>query len=150
MKTKSFIWINVEWFVGDKSAQFDQNSMVQVVAHLRENAKNKNIVINAIQGKANRIWCTLRIKATMSVSKAVNLLKGESSWWANRAGLFQGKFKWDAGYRAFSVTKEIVERVVEMFSQNSWNDLASHKFTGWKPGAKQRESIEKIRFRSSA
>lgn len=45
------------------------------------------------------------------MSKTMQLLKGESSYWINKHNLCKERFEWQEEYFAISVSESIVERV---------------------------------------
>lgn len=51
------------------------------------------------------------LNADMSVAKAIQLLKGESSHWANKNGLTKTKFEWADDYFAVSVSESMVDKI---------------------------------------
>lgn len=58
----------------------------------------------AIGGTSDHLHTLLSLPATMSVAKAVQLLKGGSSKWVHDMSPGYGKFAWQEGYGAFSVS----------------------------------------------
>ena len=47
----------------------------------------------------------------MSIGKAVQLLKGESSFWVNKEKLVNTKFEWAEDYFAVSVSESMLDKV---------------------------------------
>ena len=56
----------------------------------------------AVGGTRNHVHVLLSLPATVSIAKAMQLLKGGSSKWMNENG--NGKFAWQEAYGAFSVS----------------------------------------------
>ena len=54
-----------------------------------------------VGGTENHVHILLSLPATMSLAKAMQLVKGASSRWMNEKGL--GDFAWQEGYGAFTV-----------------------------------------------
>jgi putative transposase len=57
----------------------------------------------AIGGAADHVHILLSVPATLSVAKAVQLLKGNSSKWIREVFPTMRSFAWQEGYGAFSV-----------------------------------------------
>ena len=57
----------------------------------------------AISGAADHVHILLCLPATLSVAKAVQLLKGNSSKWIRETFPKMHSFAWQEGYGAFSV-----------------------------------------------
>jgi len=47
----------------------------------------------------------------MALSKAINLIKGESSYWLNKQKVINDKFEWAADYFAVSISESQIEKV---------------------------------------
>ncbi len=56
-----------------------------------------------VGGVADHVHVLLSIPATLSVAKAVQLLKGNSSKWVHDTFQTQSDFDWQEGYGAFSI-----------------------------------------------
>jgi REP element-mobilizing transposase RayT len=51
------------------------------------------------------------LNADMSISKAMNLIKGESAFWINKQRLIVPKFEWADEYFAASVSESMLSQV---------------------------------------
>ena len=76
-----------------------------VCNHILENAKLKNIWIDTINGYTDHLHCLFHLNADLSIAKALQLLKGESSFWANKNLKFNEHFGWQDDYFAVSVSQ---------------------------------------------
>lgn len=79
--------------------------------HIRENAKEKGIYIDFINGYTDHVHCLVSLGIDQSMSRIMQLLKGESSFWINKNGICEEKFEWQDEYFAISVSESIVDRV---------------------------------------
>lgn len=79
--------------------------------HIKANAKEKDIYIEVINGYADHVHCLLVLNADMSISKVMQLIKGESSFWANKQKLFDAKLEWADGYYTASVSESDINTV---------------------------------------
>ena len=73
-------------------------------------ARAKKITLLAAGGTANHIHLLLAIPPTMTLSKAVQELKSNSSRWLHERGV---RFEWQEGYGAFSVSQSQKQVVAE-------------------------------------
>ncbi len=110
-----------------------------VLSHIRENARNKEILIIALNGVQNHLHCLLSLNAEMTIAKALQLLKGESAHWINEQQLLRRHFEWADEYFAISVSesgveevKRYIERQEEHHRKRSWEE----EVEGIGPGAK--------------
>lgn len=83
----------------------------KVIHHIKENAKKKNIKIVSINGYFDHIHCLLGLPLELSIAKAMQLIKGESSFWINQQKLTSRKFEWCDEYYAESIGPSDMERV---------------------------------------
>lgn len=79
--------------------------------HIRENGKKKGIFIDCINGYNNHCHCLISLGSEQTISKVMQLIKGESSFWINKNNLCKGKFEWQDEYFAVSVSESILNRV---------------------------------------
>jgi len=70
-------------------------------------------MIEEVNGYYDHVHCLVKLKPAQSVSKIVNLLKGESSRWINERFDEQLShwFEWQRGYFAASVGEAELERI---------------------------------------
>lgn len=100
------VLIHAVWSTKNRFPFFDKETRSKVWQHINENAKMKGIHIDRINGYSNHVHCLMYLNADMSLSKQVQLLKGESSFWLNRSGYLKTKFEWAEEYFAASVSDE--------------------------------------------
>lgn len=74
--------------------------------HIRANAKLKAISLLAIGGFHDHVHCLISLSADQTISKSIQLLKGESSNWANKNNVFPSKLIWADDYFAASVSNQ--------------------------------------------
>lgn len=105
------IWIHAVWGTKNRQSILSKEKRSELFSHIKENAKQKEIYIDTINGYLDHVHCLIALNAAMSISKAMNLIKGESSFWANKHKLFGTKLEWADEYYASSVSESVVERV---------------------------------------
>jgi len=71
---------------------------------MKENAMEKGIHIDFINGHNDHCHCLVSIKPKQNMSDIIRLIKGESSFWINKNALCQGHFEWQKEYYAVSVS----------------------------------------------
>lgn len=79
--------------------------------HIRENSFSKGIFIDHINGYSDHCHCLVSLSTLMPVAQILNLIKGESSYWINKNGLCNKKFKWQNDYWGVSVGIKELERI---------------------------------------
>ncbi|MDD5363343.1 MAG: IS200/IS605 family transposase [Ignavibacteria bacterium] len=89
----------------------DEGLREKVWSHIKEYSRENGIFLDLVNGYSDHCHCLISLGIEQSMSKIMNLLKGESSHWINKNNLCAGKFEWQDEYCAVSVSESIVERV---------------------------------------
>lgn len=105
------IWVHSVWGTKNRYPYFVKEIKQKVINHIKENAKQKKIFIDCINGYHEHLHCLLGLSAEMSISKTIQLIKGESAFWINREKITKEKFEWANEYFAISVSESQLEKV---------------------------------------
>jgi REP element-mobilizing transposase RayT len=103
--------LHLVWCTKDRIPLLTANVKSIILNHIRQNAKTKGIFIDTMEGHLDHIHALIGLNAEMSISKVMQLIKGESSFWINRERLFTHSFEWAVDYFAISVSPSSLERV---------------------------------------
>ncbi|OOV29348.1 transposase [Flavobacterium sp. LM5] len=79
--------------------------------HIRENAIQKGIFIDFINGYSDHCHCLISLGVDQNIQKVIQLIKGESSFWINKNELTKEKFQWQEEYFAVSVSESVLDKV---------------------------------------
>ena len=79
--------------------------------HIKENAKEKGIFIDFVNGYTDHCHCLVSLGADQTIQKTMQLIKGESSFWINKNKLCLDKFEWQDEYFAVSVSESMIDKV---------------------------------------
>lgn len=107
------IWVHIVWGTKNREPVLNKNARKLLFEHIKNNAKEKGIYIDFINGMPEHIHCLVALNADIPLSKILQLLKGESAFWANKEGLVKGKLEWAHEYFAGSVSESQVDKVRE-------------------------------------
>jgi len=105
------IWVHVVWGTKNRERVLQKEIRKVLFHHIRENAKKKNIYIDFINGYLDHIHCLIALNAEMTIAKAVQLIKGEAAYWANKNNLLKTKLDWANEYFAVSVSESMIDKV---------------------------------------
>ena len=106
------VYIHFVWSTKNGYHYLDTKDIRQKVwQHISENAVAKGIFIDFINGYSNHCHCLVSLSSDMTISKTMQLIKGESSFWINQNKLIKRKFGWQEEYYAVSVSESSVNRV---------------------------------------
>lgn len=75
-------------------------------------AKQNNMKALAVGGMPDHVHILLSLPATISISKAIQIIKGNSSKWINENFDTSGLFSWQKGYGVFTVNISILQDTV--------------------------------------
>ncbi|MBK7809965.1 MAG: IS200/IS605 family transposase [Saprospiraceae bacterium] len=75
----------------------------EVFQHIAKYANEKGIKVDRINGYHNHVHCLFRLDSKLTISKVLQFLKGESSYWINQNKLTPNKFEWADEYYVGSV-----------------------------------------------
>lgn len=71
---------------------------------------NLNCTPLAVNGWLDHVHCIFGMPPTQCVSDVMEVVKSNSSKWINQQHFLPGKFQWQSGYAAFSMSKSHRER----------------------------------------
>jgi putative transposase len=100
------IWIHAVWGTKNREPVLEKEILEFVCDHIKENGKLKGIFIECVNGYSDHLHCLMLLNADTSISKQMQLIKGESSFWINKNKIIKGKFEWADEYFASSVSED--------------------------------------------
>jgi REP element-mobilizing transposase RayT len=105
------IWIHAVWSTKNRDRILTEDVREKLFMHIRQNAKEKQIYIDQINGDMDHVHCLLALNADMTIAKVMQMIKGESAYWANKNNLLKGTFEWANEYYAASVSELMINKV---------------------------------------
>ena len=111
------VWIHLVWSTKNREPYLDKSIRQNVFAHIKENARKKDIYIDFINGYTDHVHCLISLGLDQTIAKTVQLLKGESSFWINKQQLTKQHFEWQDEYFAVSVSESVVDKVRDYIRQ---------------------------------
>lgn len=105
------IWIHLIWTTKNREKIITKQIKQNLLEHIRENAKAKNIFLDFINCEPEHVHATISLGSDQTISKIAQLLKGESSNWINKNNLIACHFEWQDEYIAVSVSESMINKV---------------------------------------
>jgi putative transposase len=99
------IWIHAVWGTKNHDKILSKELRKELFSHIKENGRDKGIYIDFINGYVDHVHCLIGLNADMCIAKAMQLIKGESAFWANKVKLIKPKLLWADEYYAASVSE---------------------------------------------
>jgi REP element-mobilizing transposase RayT len=105
------VWLHAVWSTKDRKPLLKKPFRKEVFEHIHQNAVSKGILIEEVNGYIEHVHCLFRLKNDQTISKVMQLIKGESSFWINQQKKISEKFQWQEEYFAISVSEFQVNNV---------------------------------------
>ena len=109
-----FLKINIHfvWSTKNRYPFLDSFEKRQTVFnHVKDNAKKNGIWLDRVNGHSDHIHCINSLGSEQTISRVLQMIKGESSYWINKNNICKSKFEWQDEYYGVSVSPEELDRV---------------------------------------
>jgi REP element-mobilizing transposase RayT len=104
------VWIHLVFSTKNREPFLNTKELREkVFNHIKENAKEKEIWLDSINGYKEHIHCLISLNKEQSISKVAQLIKGESSFWINKNKLTKTKFIWEYDIGQLVLVKAILK-----------------------------------------
>ena len=105
------IIVHLIWSTKNRDALIRNELKDALLHHIKENSIQKGIFIDTFNCVADHIHMLVSLGSEQTVSKIVQLIKGESSYWLNGQHMLNGRFEWQDDYFATSVSESMIDKV---------------------------------------
>jgi len=95
--------VHTVWATKDHKPLMNKANKDSLCKHIREYSSRKNIHLINVNGWLDHLHCFVSLTSEQNVATVMNLIKGESSYWANKNLHWPVKFGWQDDYFAVSV-----------------------------------------------
>ena len=118
------VWIHFVWSTKNREPYLNDKIRKIVFEHIKANAKEKEIYLDSVNGYVDHVHCLISLGTEQTISKVMQLIKGESAFWVNKQGLIEhGRLEWQDEYFAVSVSESNVNAVRKYI----WNQEEHHR-----------------------
>ncbi len=135
------VWIHLVWSTKNRKPLLSKEVRSILFPHIEKNAKEKGICVDFINGYIEHIHILISLNKEQTISRIVQLIKGESSYWVNQQKLTPERFGWQDQYFAVSISESGINRVREYIKSQEWH----HKKKTFQQ--KYEEFMQKYRFK---
>ena len=105
------LMVHTVWGTKNREPILLDNKRDFLFSHIQSNGRLKGIFIDTIGGYTDHVHCLISLGADQNISKIMQLIKGESSFWANKEKLLLNKLYWAEDYFAASVSESSIDKV---------------------------------------
>jgi REP element-mobilizing transposase RayT len=109
----SRIWVHLIWGTLERRPLLRGPSAAKASGFLHDYAKEKGVFMRINFVNPDHVHALIDLRTSLCIEDAMQLLKGASSHWINEQGVVPGKFGWQRGYGAFSVSQSLVPEVCD-------------------------------------
>ena len=122
------IWVHCVWTTKNRITILKKNIRENIFTHIKENASDKEIFIDCINGFEEHVHCLICLKREQNIAECLQLIKGESSYWINKNKFIDQKFEWQDDYFAVSVSESQIQ-IVRNYIKNQEEHHKKKSFT---------------------
>ncbi len=100
------VWAHYVWSTKNRQPILIDQFREQLFTHIRENAKEKRIYLDRINGYYEHAHCLISLASNQTIEKIAQMIKGESAfWYNNKSGFKTKRLQWQDEYYAVSVSE---------------------------------------------
>ena len=120
-------WLHCVWGTKNRVPFLSENLAIEIIKHIKINAKEKGIYIDTLNGHKEHLHCLISLGPDQTLSKVIQLIKGESSFWINKKRLSKYRFEWAVEYFGVSISESHLPRVRKYIK----NQEEHHRKKSW-------------------
>ena len=107
------IWIHAVWSTKNRIHLIDADLKNVLYENMKGEFLEKGCAVSIINGMPDHVHCLFELNPAFSLADVIKHVKGHSSHFVNQHDLSTGKFSWQTGYSAFSVSSSACKKVYE-------------------------------------
>lgn len=113
MSTHHGIWLHVIFSTKYRKPWLRREWRDDLYGYIGGTVKEHDASLLKAGGTADHVHLLLRVGPQHAIASTIQLLKGNASKWINDDNKIAGKFQWQRGYGAFSVSPSSLETVIQ-------------------------------------
>jgi len=99
------IWIHAVWATFNQEAIISQNMERRLFDFMKQQFAELGCPVWAINGMSDHVHCLFLLSTQLSLSMLIEQIKGGSAHFVSQGELCKGKFAWQKGYAAYSLSE---------------------------------------------
>jgi putative transposase len=117
------LYVHCVWSTKNREPLIGRGVESRVWSTIAETAHRHGIHVNKVGGIENHVHVLLELPRTMGIAEMMKQVKGGSSQAIRKSRVLHESFAWQDGYGAFTVSKSVVQEVVDYIE----NQRAHHQ-----------------------
>ena len=134
------IWVHCVWATKNREVMLNREVRLSLYGHIIEHGRNNGIFIDCINGSNDHVHLLISLGSEQNISRVIQQIKGESTFWLNRYGMLPFKFGWQEDYFAVSVSESQIDKVRKYIEEQ----IEHHRVKSF--AEEYQEFIEKFGF----
>jgi REP element-mobilizing transposase RayT len=110
-KTNTCIWIHAVFATYRRRPWLAELERDPLNERIRKNLDELQVVYRIVNHYHDHVHLLFQLPSFITLAEILKQIKGETSAWINRQGIFEERFRWQRGYSAFSVNPAEVHQV---------------------------------------
>lgn len=111
------IWIHANWTTWEKLLLITPTIKDRIYKYIFQEFISCGCIVKIINGPPNEVHCLFLLNPKKSLDEIMKMVKGATSHRINQENITPGKFTWQKGYNAVSVSEPQLEKVVRKINK---------------------------------
>ena len=129
------IWIHIVWATKKRERILFPEVAVKIFDFMIKKAVEINVPLEQLNIQPEHIHALVDLPSNICLSDYVKNIKGSSSHWINSNNILKGKFEWQRGFGAYSVSAsqlDIVKNYIKNQSKHHHKKTFTKEYDEWK------------------
>jgi REP element-mobilizing transposase RayT len=122
------VWIHAIWGTKFRQPLILPEIENKVYAFMQDQFIQLNCPVKAINGIQDHVHCLFVLDLKRSVAETIKQVKGSTAYYVNQQNLVPGKFAWQTGYAAYSVSISGLKKVEKYIRNQKHHHLIEKTF----------------------
>lgn len=127
------LYYHLVWSTRNREPWITRDVEPTIHGRLRAKAIGLGAELYALDGIEDHVHMVVSIPARLAVAEFIGQVKGATSTWINKNGLFDFRFKWQAEYGAFSIEKHRLHHYVSYVEKQKQHHAAGDLIAALEP-----------------
>ena len=123
----SKIYIHLVFHIKNTSPEIREEDVERVHSYIGQMVNTTGCNVLQVGGIKDHVHILFLLSKNESISHVVEEVKRNSSRWVKTIGTRYGKFEWQGGYAAFSVSQSVVDKTLQ-YIKDQKRHHAKHSF----------------------
>ncbi len=120
------VWIHTVFTTKNRAPLLHDKYRKTIISHIKDNAKEKGIKLMDVNGYKDHLHCLIALNKDMSISKTLQLIKGESSFWINKNNYCTEVMRLKPSFLPYFV-RQLKQTAINYFNSNKSNWIRNSK-----------------------